>query len=40
MDESEETLVEDLRYKVSIELRTALAADRNTTNLFELVQTC
>jgi len=40
MDESEETLVEDLRHKVSIELRTALAADRNTTNLFELAQTC
>jgi len=40
MDESEETLVEDLRHKVSIELRTALAADRNTTDLFELAQSC
>jgi len=40
LEESDETLVEELRHKVSIEIRTALAADRNTTDLFELAQSC
>ena len=40
MDESEETLVEDLRHKVSVEIRAALATDRNTSNLFALAETC
>jgi len=33
MDEAEETLIDDLHHKVSIEVRTMLSADRNNTNL-------